>query len=141
MAIETAKRDPNRVTVMLGITNDSSEYPTEVRIDPTTLRLLTSSSVTANALTSTPICGQLKISGAPQQLPSNSLPNGLILTAKSTNSGSVIVGTSNAVTTTEDGTGNGTILEKGGSLSWAVSNTNQLWVIGTSGDVLSYSGS
>ncbi len=42
MSEEVLKRDPNHVTVLGGITDDSNQYVTMLRVDPTTKRLLVS---------------------------------------------------------------------------------------------------
>ena len=89
-----------------------------------------------------PFVSQAKISvtGTRVQLGSNVLSNGVIITALSTNTAKMTVGGS-AVTNTVDGTGNGYILEAGSSSSFAVSNTNALYINGTAGDIVSYAGS
>lgn len=71
-----------------------------------------------------------------QQLPSAALVNGLILLAKSTNSGKVFVGTSSSVNTTDDGTGSGYAIPPGDAMSFAINNCNVIWVAGTINDVL-----
>lgn len=93
-------------------------------------------------ITGAPKNGQAKIAstGTAVQLGSNTLTNGVIITALSTNTASITVGGS-SVTNTTNGTGNGYILEAGASASWAVSNTNQLWINGTAGDIVSFAGS
>lgn len=80
------------------------------------------------------------VTGTAVNLPDNKLSNGVILTAKSTNSGNILVGMSN-VSVTEDGSGNGYILEPGNSVSYGVTNTNTIWVNGSASDVVSWSGS
>lgn len=45
MADEVSKRDQNRKTVVLGITNDSNQYTTMIRVDPSTLRLLVNATI------------------------------------------------------------------------------------------------
>lgn len=89
-----------------------------------------------------PFTGQAKIAvtGTRVQLANNVLSNGVILSALSTNATSITVGGS-GVTNTVDGTGNGYILEPGGSVSFAVTNTNALYVNGTAGDIVSFAGS
>lgn len=140
MSIERAQRDTNRATANLGVTNDANLELREFRLDPTTNRLLVTASL-SGVVTTTPVTFQYKVTASAVQLASNTLTNGCIITAKSTNSGNVFIGVSAAVTTTADGTGTGTILEAGGSLSWAADNTNRFWVIGTAADVISISGS
>lgn len=47
MADEIARRDANRETATMGVTNDSNKFLTELRLDPTTLRLLVAAAVTS----------------------------------------------------------------------------------------------
>ncbi len=93
-------------------------------------------------LSTAPLNGQAKIAitATAVQLPSNVLLNGVIITALSTNAASIEIGTS-GVTNTTDGTGNGYILAAGTSISFAVTNTNVLYINGTSGDIISFAGS
>lgn len=91
----------------------------------------------SGGVTAIPIFGQKKITTSAVQLGSNTLVNGVIFTAFSTNAGNIFIGGS-GVTTTADGTGNGYILEPGSSISFAVANTNLFYVIGTTNDVLSF---
>lgn len=99
-------------------------------------------SIVGNLLSTTPVTGQavIAVTGTRIQLASNALNNGVIVFAKSTNSAAMTVGGS-GVTNTVDGTGNGVILTAGSATSFAVSNTNALYVNGTNGDILSFSGS
>lgn len=96
----------------------------------------------SGALASTPLNGQAKIAvtGTAVQLGSNVLSNGVIVSAKSTNAALIVVGAA-AVANTVDGTGNGYLLAAGASASWAVSNTNVLYINGTAGDIVSFAGS
>jgi hypothetical protein len=97
----------------------------------------------ANAMTTgAPLTGQSKIAvtSTAVRLPDRRLVNGVIITAKSTNTTNILVGDFD-VTTTQDGTGNGEILEPGASLSYAVDNLNRVWINGTAGAIISYSGS
>ena len=88
------------------------------------------------------ITGQKKITstGVAVNLPSNALKNGVIITAKSSNTADILIGMSN-VSTTADGTGNGYILEAGSSVSYAVTDTATIWINGNGGDIVSFSGS
>ena len=83
--------------------------------------------------------GQAKIAvtGTAVQLATNTLTNGVIITALSTNSGIIKIGGS-GVTNVSDGTGNGYLLEAGGSISVASTNTNVLYINGTAGDIISF---
>jgi hypothetical protein len=88
------------------------------------------------------ISGQTKITstGVAVQLQSNKLLNGVILTALSTNSAPLVLGGA-SVSNTIDGTGNGFILEAGAGVSFAVTNTNTIYINGSIGDVVSFAGS
>lgn len=92
------------------------------------------------SVTPQPAFGQVQMTGSAVQLSSNSLTNGVIITAKSSNTANIILGLA-GVSTTEDGSGNGYILEPGSSISYACDNTNEIYAIGTSGDILSFAGS
>jgi hypothetical protein len=96
--------------------------------------------ITPGALSSSSIVGQYKLTGSAVQLSNQVLLNGVIFTAKSTNTGSIFLGGA-SVNTTTDGTGNGYILEPGASISAAVTNVNVFYAIGTVNDVLSWMGS
>lgn len=95
-----------------------------------------------SALSSSPLINQKKIAvtGTAVQLQSNTLVNGVIITAYSGNTNPITIGGS-GVTNTFDGTGNGYILEAGSSVSFGVTNTNVLYINGTSGDYISFAGS
>lgn len=86
------------------------------------------------------VTGQITVAATATQLAANELRNGVILTARDSNTGNVMVGLS-GVNTTQTGSGNGYILEPGGSVSVAVSNSNRIYVIGTASDVVSFIGS
>jgi hypothetical protein len=95
--------------------------------------------IISTPLSSTVIVGQKAMTGSAVQLQTNTLTNGVIITAKSTNTANIVIGDS-GVTTTENGSGNGYILEPGASVSFAGTNTNLLYAIGTTSDVLSFMG-
>ncbi len=90
---------------------------------------------------SSPFTGQLKIatSGLAVALPAQALVNGIVVKAKSTNAGNGFVG-GPAVTTTDDGTGNGYRLTPGEAWSGAIANASAIYVNGTAGDVYYYTG-
>ena len=98
-------------------------------------------SVRETLITSAPFIGQSKVAatGTAVQLAANSLTNGVIVTAKSTNTAAMTVGGA-SVTNTVDGTGNGYVLEAGASISCAVDNTNRIYFNGTAGDIISFIG-
>jgi hypothetical protein len=99
-------------------------------------------STQANKLAGAPLVNQTAIAstGVAVQLPSNTLVNGVIVTAGNGNAAAISIGTS-GVNNTVDGTGNGYVLGAGSSVSFAVSNTNLLYINGTSGDFVSFAGS
>ena len=85
--------------------------------------------------------GQIKIAvtNTAVCLPYVYAQTGVIVKAKSANAGNGFVGGS-AVTTTDDGTGNGYRLLPGEAWSGAVSGTSTICVNGTANDVYYYSG-
>lgn len=89
-----------------------------------------------------PVVGQIKIAvtNTAVALPSNVLVNGIVIKAKSTNNaaGAFIGGA--GVTTTDDGTGNGYKIVPGEAMSFAVPNSNAIYVNGTANDVFYYGG-
>ena len=89
-----------------------------------------------------PIVGQVKvaITGTAVQFGSNTLLNGVIVTAASGNAAAVTLGGS-TVTNTVDGTGNGYVLAAGASVSFALDNTNRIYVNGTANDFISFAAS
>jgi hypothetical protein len=93
--------------------------------------------------TSSIVAGQIMIAttGTAVQLPSNpALINGITIYSSSGNNASGgTVGGSN-VTNTVDGTGNGAILYASGKLDVHCSNSNKIWINGTSGDIFSFTG-
>lgn len=90
----------------------------------------------------TPVTGQVKIAstGTAVRIPYNNLLNGVIVKALATNN--VACGTVgySGVTNTVDGTGNGYIICPGEASSFAVPNSNSLYVNGTTGDIFTFEG-
>lgn len=86
--------------------------------------------------------GQVKIAvtGTPVRFPSNVIIQGVIITAYDGNTGPVVIG-GPTITNTVDGTGNGSYVGAGASISAAVRDTNELYLNGTAGDWVSFSGS
>jgi hypothetical protein len=74
-------------------------------------------------------------SATPQQLPANALVNGGTLAAKAGNTASIELSPNPAVTSST-----GFVLAAGQQVPFTGSNTNQLWITGTAGDVLSFLG-
>jgi hypothetical protein len=89
------------------------------------------------------VTGQSKIAvtGTAVQLGSNALTQGVLISALSTNTASITIGTSSSVTNVVNGTGNGAILTAGSTKSIAATNTNLIWINGTAGDIISFIGS
>lgn len=87
------------------------------------------------------IMGQYKITAAAVAI-STTKPtlNGVTVKARAENVGSVWLGASAAVTTTDDGTGVGFRLEPGATCSIPCSDVDQIFAIGTANDVLYYEG-
>lgn len=84
-------------------------------------------------------CAQQAVTAGAVALPYQILANGFVLTAKSTNAGSVWVGDS-GVNTTDDGTGTGYKLVPGQSISFGITNPNGVYIIGTASDVVYMAG-
>jgi hypothetical protein len=89
------------------------------------------------------VTGQAKIAttGTAVQLGSNALTQGVLISALSTNTASITIGTSSSLTNVVNGTGNGAILTAGSTKSIAATNTNLIWINGTAGDIISFIGS
>lgn len=92
------------------------------------------------------VAGQVIIASTntPVQLPSNAIKNGVIVKSLSSNSASCqTTSTDPALVNTVTGSGAhaGFILEPGEAAPFIVSNTNQIYVNGTIGDIFSYIGS
>ena len=72
-------------------------------------------------------------------LTTQALLNGVVIRAKTTNTGGVFVGPS-GVTATDDGSGNGYKLLPGDSISYSVSTTAGIYIIGTLNDIVYVTG-
>lgn len=77
---------------------------------------------------------QVTLTGTAQNLPSNTVLNSVIITAKSTNTANVAVGSASTVSAST-----GYLLEKGESITVPLrsGNTNEVWVEGTAADIVS----
>lgn len=107
------------------------------------LLLLASCDIPAFGQVVTPvITGQTKVAstGTAVQLPGNDLLNGVIVKALSSNNATCATVGPSTVTNTVDGTGNGYVLCPGEAASFAVPNTNRLWVNGTTADKFTFEG-
>lgn len=72
-------------------------------------------------------------------LTTQTLLNGCIIRAKSTNTGTVFVGAA-GVTATNDGSGNGFALLPGAAVSFGVNTTAEIYIIGTINDIVYVTG-
>lgn len=90
----------------------------------------------------TVVSGQvvIAVTGTAVPLPFNNLVNGVIIKAKGTNNAACGTVGPSTVTNTYDGTGNGYGLCAGEASSFAVPNTNRVWVNGTAGDIFTFEG-
>lgn len=129
MAAERSKRDVNRNTVILGVTNDSALDPTMVRMDASTLRVLVNSTITGgvtadNLGTAVKYGQKAYTSGAAVSLATTqTIKNGLIIQALSTNTVSVYVGDSSVTTST------GFELQAGQATSIAITDPSTVYII------------
>lgn len=96
----------------------------------------------SNPLVTTPLVGQAKIAttGTAVQLSTQTLSNGVIISANGANATPISIGGS-GVNNTVGGTGNGYLLAAGASISFAMANVNDLYINGTAGDYVSWAGS
>lgn len=94
-------------------------------------------------VTATPVTGQKKVAvtGTAVQLIASSTPlvNGAQVQANPNNTAAVTIGLS-GVTNTVDGTGDGKVLQPGQAWAFAITNLNLLYVNGTAGDWVDWSG-
>lgn len=88
-----------------------------------------------------PVTGQavIAVTGTAVQLGTNTLQNGIIIKALSSNTASILVGGS-GVNNSSNGSGNGYILKPGEASAFSSSNSNQFWVNGTAGDIVTFEG-
>lgn len=142
MATHASAVDQYQRVQIQGVSSADDSTALNVQIDPITQEVLVKASIGSIPLVSTAIVGQTKVAvtGTAVQLPSNALTNGVIITAYSTNATPIVIG-GLGVTNTITGAGNGYILEAGGSVSAAITNTNVLYINGTANDFVSFIGS
>jgi len=108
------------------------------------IALLTSIAADVSALgggQNTILSGQktIAVTGTAVQLGSGALVNGVIITANINNTAPISVGPS-GVNNTQTGSGNGYILQPGTSIAYSVTNLSPIYINGTAGDFVSYSG-
>lgn len=127
---------PNRAPLLSGLSSLDAKTEVPVAVDPATGNLATSTSVTPAALPATLYTGQVTVSTTQVRVSSvsNTLSNGIIIKALSTNTAAIYVGLTGVTTTTGD------ILEPGERAGYAVNNTNLLWIISVASttDKISY---
>jgi hypothetical protein len=102
---------------------------------------IASSTPVVTPLPATIFSGQVKIAvtGTAVQFGSNAVSNGVAITANSGNAASIYIGPT-GVANTGGGTGNGYTLVPGQSTAYACSNTNDIYINGTAGDWISFTG-
>lgn len=112
----------------LALTNNGGSTTTTLAIN-TTFGIMDSVDDTGRMMVNTPqaapYTGQQLVTSSAVALPSRALLNGVVVTAYSGNSGSVVVGPT-GLTAAVDGTGNGEILQPGVARAFAAENANQL---------------
>ena len=86
------------------------------------------------------ITTQYKITATATAVGAGVLSNGVIIKARSTNAGTVFIGSSSSLTTTSDGTGNGYTLAPGEAISYATANLSAIFAVGTANDVIYITG-
>jgi hypothetical protein len=77
---------------------------------------------------------QQTVTASATALNSQALSNGIVITARSTNTGTTYVGPSTVTTS------NGYALLPGQSISYGVTNANAVWIVGTASDVVYVTG-
>ena len=85
------------------------------------------------------LTGQYTVTATATAIGSTRLVNGIIVKAKTTNTGNVMLGGS-TVNTTQTGAGNGYILEAGSEVFVPTTSLANIYAIGTANDVISYIG-
>lgn len=105
-------------------------------VNPLPVTLAGGGAANPNANPASLYTDQQAVTASAVALTAQVLVNGFVLKAKSTNAGKVFVGGSNAVTTTDDGSGAGWALAAGESVSIPVTNASAVFIIGTANDVV-----
>lgn len=86
-----------------------------------------------------PYADQQVVTASAVALTTQALLNGVTIRAKTTNVGGVFVGAA-GVTATDDGTGNGFKLMPGEAISYSISTTAGIFIIGTLNDIVYVTG-
>lgn len=144
--------DQNNNFSLFAVSNADGVTPVSLWADPVTHLLQVSGggsggnvTIVGNLLVTAPLVGQSKVTVTATAVNLNGgttqpLSNGIIITAAPSNATVISIGSS-TVNNTTGGTGNGYLLQAGASISFAVTNTNDIWINGTSGDYVSWAGS
>ena len=132
-----SKRDANRVTTLIGVSNVDTTTPILVAVDPNTNRLLVNALTSETAPTTIiAFVTDIPNAGTRVQLATNTIAAGVIQ-APSTNAGNIFVGGSDVSSSVF-----GAELQPGQSTGIAIDNTNEIWVdVATNGDDVSFLGS
>lgn len=109
----------------LGGVGDAAKF---VQVDPATGNAVTPGTGPMSA----PYTAQQKVTSGAVALAARALKNGLVITAATTNTGTIVVGPA-GVTAAIDGTGIGYPLVPGQSISTACSDASQVYIIGATG--------
>lgn len=89
------------------------------------------------------VAGQaiILVTGTAVQLPPHAITDQLVLKAAAGNNAAAMSVGPVGVNNTRDGTGTGFILAPGETILWNVNNSNLVYVNGTAGDIVSFTGS
>ena len=130
MADERAKRDVNRKTVIMGVTDDASLELVMVRVDPTTKRLKVSGTITSDTVSSFDHGRNSDVDTSAEQITTTSITAnlGVLVKAANGNTGKIFVGNSDVTADSADAT-DGFELGAGESLLVKVDNANKVYVI------------
>ena len=130
MAAERGKIATNREKVILAVTNDAILDPTMIRVDPTTLRLLVSGTITSETVSSFDHGRNSDVDATAEQITTTSITAnlGVLVKAANGNTGKIFVGNSDVTADTVDAT-DGFELGAGESLLVKVDNVNKVYVI------------
>lgn len=130
-------------TLILSTSAGPATGTANVDISPASFPSIDGSTVKAmQPIPAVVVTGQavIAVTNTAVQLGSNALLNGLVIKAKSTNSASCGTVGKSGTTNTYDGTGNGYGLCPGEASSFAIPNSNLIFVNGTVGDIFTFEG-
>lgn len=144
MADEVKKRDANRSTTVAGVTDDSSLDIVQLRIDPSTKRLKTTSTVSSSALPAGAATeatlstqssfdhGSKAVGTSAVLITSSSVTTkkGVLVKAANSNTGTVYVGNSDVTANTVEAT-DGFEIGAGESVMIEIDDANKVYCIGS----------